>query len=830
MGSERPVPPNTRDPRLVNRPLPSRTTSLDAPSRVLPGTPVAPRSYTQQPANSAPPDARADAPGDQFIRSLSDLVQAAVQTASLKSEKEALEKKKNTTGSLFQKAKAHSSFPSTAAFFHQTWNDEGGHLASVDRALGVHRSTYNQLERAIKKNWVSSMNSGYSSEENVNQLKQEIEATKRNAKQSKDEASNLREYSHSLDEKLKSLQIRMSMLEKTLEHHSTSLNKQTKEQYARLDTVSSEFEKRVEGVSSKLEESISTKLKTEGDEWLRQKSALNTELQALRRSQESFSAAIRTVNQVVEEQQQKVADIALLGQRLNDFDSRLSSFESARTTSDSTATESTRNHASALQLQSRVQNLEDILKELQTLQQMKDDFHFSEVDDLKKVLEQASGELNSLKNNYGKLSDEVKDLHDAQPAAALQQVIGISESLQTTQQVVDSIKVGLYSLETRYNNLTTEPIVRNMVAAMHEMYPSNSQLIEQVAMLKSLIDKDSAAVKMNIENQWQKQNTFIRQVQQEAALRLDELNKLRNDHTSLAQTLTPLWERYNAQDQSPSRGDLHKLQTEFNTLSTKFEEYISKHDSQFKSRKETDDLFMEGLRDERNKFTSRVSQLASSLEKLANDVEEVKNVNTGSLAKVESHAGDIGSLRDSIRELDKTTSNQHQALLDRLATINQDHSAHGTDITSLLDRIGELERSEKLRHKELHEQLDGLKKAVESKEFPPRTASPILIEDQAPISTDTNAASPQEAARILNVAETNPTLALREKKKKKKKRPRPSGLSEDEKSSITRPESPRSISSAASPFGREETPTDNTKRPKKKNKRKIVTTEPIALD
>jgi chromosome segregation ATPase len=758
------------------------------------------------------------------------LVQAAIQTASLKSEKETLEKKKSTTGGLLQKAKAHSSFPSTAAFFQQTWNDEGGHLANVDRALGEHRSSYNQLEGALKKNWVSSLNSGFNTEEKVNELKQEIEATKQNAKQSKDEASNLREYSHSLEEKLTTLQVRMTMLEKSLENHSTTLNNQNRAQCARLDSVSSEIEKRVEGVSIKLEESMTTKFKTEGGEWQKQRAALDTEIQALRSSQESFLAAIHNVNQTVEEQQQKVTDIESLGQRLNDFDTRLASFESARTTSGSTAgNASNLDRASALQLQSRIQNLEDILKELQSLQQMKDDFHFSEVDDLKKVLEQASEELKSVKINHDKLSDEVKGLHDTHPAAALQQIARMSESLQTTQQAVDSIKVGLYSLETRYNNLTTEPIVRNMVAAMHEMYPSNSQLVDQVGLLGAKIEKETAALKGDLDNVWQNQAAFIRQTQQEAALRLDELNKLRNDHTSLSQTLTPLWEQYSAKTQSPSHEDLYKLQAEYNTLSTKFEEYISKHDSHLKSRKESDDLFMEGLRDERDRLTSRVSQLASSLEKLANDVEEVKSINTSSLAKVEAHADDIGSLRDGISELGKTTSAQHQAFLDKLTDIRQDHSTHGTEISSLLERLGELERYEKLRHKELHEQLDELKKAVEAKEFLPRAASPIFIGGQAPISTDNGPASPEEAARILNVAETNPTRALREKTKKKK-RPRPSGLSEDERSPTTRPESPRSFSSAASPFGAEETPTENAKRPKKKKKRKMVTTEPIPLD
>lgn len=848
MSSEHTFTSNARDPRLNRPPPPYGTTSQDTQSRRFFTSPSASRQY----------EPRADAPGDQFVQRLSDLIQAAVKTASLTSEKEVIQKKQSTTEGLLKRTKAQQGFPSTTAFFQQTWNDEGGHLARIDGALKEHLSRYDQLEKVLKANWTSSIIAGPSLVDKYDQLKEEIETTKQDAKRSKDEAISLRDQNRSLEDTLKSLQARMTILEKSLENHGTSLSQQTKDQSSRLDEISLEFEKRLESVSTKVEESVSTKFHVEVDEWQKQRTALGTELESLRTCQKSFSVAIGKVDQTTKEQQQKISDIESLGQRLDMLDTRLGSVESTRTAPPAvTATnDSNVDKVSASHLQTKVESLENILKQLQGLQEMKDDLHFSEVEDLKKSLVQASEELVIVKNNCNVLSSEVKTLRELNPSTALQQVANLSGSLQSTQQLVETVRVGLHSLETRYNSLTTEPLARNMVVALQEMYPSASQLLEQYSGLKTVVD-----------NLCQSQNTVIRQAQQEAALRLDEINKLRNDHASLSGSLAPLWEHYEQQKRQnppPSHDDIGKLRVELQSLSTKFEESISKYDSQFRSQKQSDDRFLDGLREERNKLDSRLSQVASSLESLANDVEKVRSVNTGSLeklandiekvrsvntsnlerlandvgevrsvntsslAKVETHASDIKSLQDDLHELKKATSDRHQAFLDQLRDITKAHSAHDTNISSLLDRISELERSEKLRHKELHEQLDELKKAVEAKVFHPRAVSPIVVEDQALNPTDDSPADPEEAARILNVAETNPGLALRERKKKKK-RPRPSGLSEDEKTpTIARQESPRSLSSGASPF--EQGASTENKRPKKKKKRKMASTEPIPLD
>jgi hypothetical protein len=51
-------------------------------------------------------------------------------------------------------------------------------------------------------------------------------------------------------------------------------------------------------------------------------------------------------------------------------------------------------------LQSRVQSLSEKLNQLQTLQSMKDEFHFAEMEEIKKTVNQA--DIQSLKDGYSK--------------------------------------------------------------------------------------------------------------------------------------------------------------------------------------------------------------------------------------------------------------------------------------------------------------------------------------------------------------------------------------------------------------------------------------------
>ncbi|KAE8152442.1 hypothetical protein BDV25DRAFT_128001 [Aspergillus avenaceus] len=800
MSSERSVPPNpTRDPRLANRALPTKSAPIDIPPR-------------------RPSTAHDDTSDDKFILRLSQLVQEAVQTCSLKSEREVLEKKKTTTEGLLRKAKNHSSFPSTTAFFHQTWTDEDARLTRVDGALKEHQSRYEALEKRLKENWNTTVSSSVS-DEHLAQLKQEVETTKQAANKSKDESASLRQQNRSLEDTLRSLQGRMTILEKSVENHSASLVKQGKDNTSRFEQFSSELEKHLEGASSKLEESISTKLKTESVEWHQQRTSLGTEIETLHSAQQVLTGTVGQLTRVIGEQRQEVSNIKPLNQRLDVINARLDSLGTMKTAS-----------AVNNEQPSQVQSLEGMIGDLRQVHEMKDELQFSTMDEISKMLNGTTEELNDVKSSHKKLEEALKALQDGVPATGLKELAGLSGSLQTTQRLVDSIKVGLLSLETRYNSLTTEPLARNMVIAMQEMYPSAGQLIEQTSALRMQVDRELTLLKGSIETVGQNQHAFARQVQQDAALRLEELNRLRNDHSGLSQSLKPLWERYNAQGHSPNQEDLRKVQAEFNTLSAKLETYIANIDEQMDSKKKQDELLLKNIRGERDNLTGRVDNLAISVDKLVNEVEGMQTANTSNLNKVESHAGDIQLLRDGIHELKEATSNQHQTFLEQYQGMKESHGTHGTDIASLLERISELEHSEKTRYQELHEQLDKLREAVEAKVFPSGNASPDVVYVQPQLPKEESPTGPERTARIFSMAETNPTLALREKKRKKK-RSRPSGLSEDERL-LHRSASPRSFSSPASPLGIEGTPLDHSRRMKKKKKKRKIqsSTEPITLD
>ncbi|EQL29004.1 hypothetical protein BDFG_08309 [Blastomyces dermatitidis ATCC 26199] len=61
-----------------------------------------------------------------------------------------------------------------------------------------------------------------------------------------------------------------------------------------------------------------------------------------------------------------------------------------------------------------------------------------------------------------------------------QQVDSRLQRVENQSRVVEAHQIALHSLETRYNHLSTEPIVRQMVVAMQEMYPHASTVQQEI--------------------------------------------------------------------------------------------------------------------------------------------------------------------------------------------------------------------------------------------------------------------------------------------------------------------------------------------------------------
>ncbi|KAI9931495.1 hypothetical protein ASPWEDRAFT_25630 [Aspergillus wentii DTO 134E9] len=880
--------PTTRDPRLASRPPmlpPSRQNSLDNLNS-LPSASNTPPSILQ-PADPQPRQSDSS-PADQFIQAISGLVQAAVTTSKNNSERERLQKRKETTDGLLKRANAQSSnFPTTAAFFQSHKNNEDVDLGRIDNAIRQHISNYRQLENSLKAKW--GLLQGQSQSEDTNKLEPEIQNLKKEVESAKAESSKLSGNNQSLTREVTTLQGRATFLEKTITRHVTNLNtlsRDVKNNQTRFESLVSNLSK--DKASLQDPQVVAQQVRADIDDLNGKHTKLSEEVDPLLKSQtKSPSVAnVETLEKKVdnfghrldslEKTKPAASDVARrdadseLKSELNDMDSRVKNLETDRHSHikledvdlrfkklEANIAKSLHNpsqsqsQSQAIQgLQSRVRVLAEHLEDLERVKGASDDILIGEMEKLEKragekddQFKSLTEELTVLKQDYGHIADKIKDLDQKEDVMAL------SGSLLGTQRVLESVKIGLHSLETRYNNLSTEPIVKNMVVAMQEMYPSAGQLTEQVAALKAQLEALD-----------QRQSGQLMDVNKDIKSQSEESNRLRNDLTTLHHSLGEVWKQAN----NSGLGQQHYQQLHGNILSLyqKFEDHTAKMKEQLESKDTSDEDLRQNLNQERDSLRNQVQSIADKLKAFANELDETKSAHTSSkdatkadimalinrtngLEKVISNNG---QLVDRISRLENSTSNDE--LVERITRLEDPTSNH-----QLVDRIGRLEaftshdqlivRINRLEedYQALLEQFENTKKAIESStqeasfalaEQTEIAESPVPKYEGTPIGSDTpNVEQPIEEPCTVDpsIAESNnadfnnvepaSTPGPAVKKKNKKKRPRLSGVtSEDER---TNSPTPAAIGIDGS--------LPERKKPKKKKKRKTNNqSEPITID
>jgi chromosome segregation ATPase len=898
MDVDNPTNPPSRDPRLVsrNRPAPARTASLD--TGIL-GPPNGHKLGVEPPNNSPPIDRQDGAPGDQFIRALSELIKAAVDTATREVEKDKLLKKKDTTEGLLRKAKAAPSFPSTTAFFQQARKDEDSELTRMDETITKHQAHYRQLENSLKTKWVHLLPRNNSdSDEKIDRLRDEILALKKRVGDSESDVS--REKYQLLETKTKMLQDRVVLLEKTSGNHATSINAQMR--------YEKEIKERVDKLSSDIaqfpsQETVLKHFSSEVEELKRITMTLDAKLSSLQKAQEEYSGSLETLNKSIDAQRERLDasddTFTAFEKKFKDIHERLAPIEKVQVTlSEAPATapidasnielrlKNVENNLSKIprpdsSLQSRVQNLSEKLQQLQDLQAMKDELHFAEMEEIKKsAVDKAEiqslkdsysrvageiqkmsqsdraaavdkAEIQSLKDSYSRLADETRRLSQSDradqaeiqslkdsysrvageiqkmsqsdraaavdkaemqslkelssrlaediqtmsqwsPAAALQQIKTVDTKINTvdmalknSNRLLESVRVGLHSLETRYNHLSTEMVVKNMVVAMQEMYPSAGQLAEQITTLKNQADKEISSLRKTIEQLGQAQNSqkaLVNHLQDDVGQRSAEVSHLRESFGKVAHQVSALTEQLGGVRALPDK--LQQLHANFDSLTEQYRELVSEIKDHIKGKEAVDGQ-------------NRI-ELDESLRELK---DQVQNLSSG-----------LNQMKIAMNEI---TSNRK-------------------DLQSLDDRFRRFEESVSADHRDLSEQINALKVSLESQQSIVQALDSLPENGmQSPKREESSAGS--DVAPLPNyaeIAEANPALALREKKKKKK-RPRPSTISDDEneRSFGARNESPITFSSPAHTLDNEDaSPSESKRKSKKKKKRRLITEGPITID
>ncbi|RLL99154.1 hypothetical protein CFD26_103957 [Aspergillus turcosus] len=895
MDVDNPNTPTSRDPRLIsrNRPPPARTASLDTG---IAGSPNGHKLGVRQPNNSPPIDRQDVATGDQFIRALSDLIKAAVDTATREVEKDKLKKKKETTEGLLQKAKATPSFPSATAFYQQARKDEDSELTRMDETITQHQAHYRQLENSLATKWVPLLlRNNSDADEKISRLQDEIRALRKQVGDSESDAS--RDKYQSLEAKIKILQDRVVLLEKASSNHATSINTQMtygKEIKERVDRLSSDF------AQFPSQGTIPTHFSSEVDELKRITTTLDAKLSSLQKAQEEYSSSLERVNKTMDAQQ-KLLDAGndtsiTFEKKFKEIHDRLAPIENVKVTPpEAPATVPTdtsnielrlKNVESSLSkiprldssLQSRVQNLSEKLDQLQDLQAMKDELHFAEVEEIKNTVNKADiqslkdgysrlteetrrisqsdkaeiqslkdsfsrleeetrqisqsdkaeiqslkdsfsrieeetrrirqldpaavdkAEIQSLKLSYSRLAEEIQKMSQWNPTAALQQINAVDvkvntvdAALKNSNRLLESVRVGLHSLETRYNHLSTEMVVKNMVVAMQEMYPSAGQLAEQITTLKTQAEKEMLSLRKTIEQLIQAQNgqkTLVDRLQDDVGQRTADVTHLRETFGKVALQVSALTEQLEGARAVPDK--LQQLHANFDSLTEQYREHVS------------------AIKDHINAKEAADGQNRIELDESFRELkDQVQNLSSG-----------LNQMKIAMND------NQMKVAMNEIASNKK-------DLQSLDDRFRHFQESVSADHRDLSEQIEALKDSLESQQ------STVQVPDSLPESvmqSPKREESPTESdvtplPNYAEMAEANPALALREKKKKKK-RPRPSTLSDDEneRSSGARNDSPRTFSSPVNTLNEGASPSESRRKSKKKKKRRLITEGPITID
>ncbi|RAK74855.1 uncharacterized protein BO72DRAFT_487915 [Aspergillus fijiensis CBS 313.89] len=622
----------SRDPRLARPFRPTAARTLSETHSRLSAQQLSTHSVNER--NTSNPD--------HLIRGVSDLVQAAILAANSKSERDRLQKRKEATATLCTKAKSVNSFPSTAAFFQKSQADEDTELTRVEEALKRHNATYQQRENALRLTLGSSVFDTSRSEQ-TKHLQREVQTARSDLGSARAEITKLRDYNVTLEHKLKELQDRVTRTEKASWDYANTLKR-----HADHNTETSE---RIAHLSSALnKQSDSVPPKDQMDKLLSSIFDVGGRLESLETKNK----------QDIEEYRD------LLDNLRRDYDEKFVRFladQMARYNSHLDSVENRLAQSSALSEKTQLQQIQDTkyhslierMDKLQELQAMKDDLAMSEMEELKNHLkthlEQSKVDISTIKSENSQLCDELKIFLNKDKSNSDGQITALETALHTAEQNLESVKIGLHSLEMRYNNLSTGPLVRSMAQAMQEMYPGAAQMIDRMKLLTKHFEQRLPQLDARVENlekdlgsrsnsTFQKQNHLAQQVE-----------TLVKQHEALWQSLAPL--------PNPSTGEISNtnvLSGRLRAVQDEVKELASTVSSYIESRKTEDESLVQKMEEERDSLRSQSQALTEELASLSAQVTEVHETMRADIKRLKSYPSDLQTHQWDLRQLEQATT------------------------------------------------------------------------------------------------------------------------------------------------------------------------------
>ncbi|KAI9372144.1 hypothetical protein BJX61DRAFT_459258 [Aspergillus egyptiacus] len=607
----------SRDPRLSNRgPRPPLTSRPSLPTRL--SQHEAPQRQSLAPLPQSAGEVQNETSGDFLVRGITDLVQAAVFAASSKTEREKLQKKRSSTEELLRKARSHGGFPSTVEFFQNARKDEDQVLASIDKKIKDYEANYKRLEADLRTKYAAHAESQTPRlEDKTPQLQEDIKLANDKLSGLQRNIASLTERDRERDTELQAFKQEMTTFRDTLSsqrqgfaNYTNSLSLVTNdlsETSSRLKRLEAKAEEPKQGLASETPE---TK-KALGDLSLQYK-ALEGKMAGWTQKLDLVSSSFQSISTLPGQ----------VDQRLKDQQRKVDQLVSSRGVS--------------TKLDDAILTVNAKLEELSNIQSTKDDLQFAELEEIRTALSKTNKDIEIL-------SGQVKNLPQSdgkfEPKFA-----ALGAEINMLIQRMDTVNVALLSLETRYNNLTTDALAHQMVGAMNEMYPSVDQMARAVTTELPSLKRKVDQMEANVMSSLAARDGFAHAIESIHG----NLKALRDSYENLEKRCSGL----SGEDLSQMKLHLDNLEDKHKSLASELASKVS-----------ADRTFLQEIERERESLQSRLVSLSKAHNQLC-----AENARTRSEAVNED---DMRALEFRITAMEKSTIQSYEKLKGQIDSIKK---------------------------------------------------------------------------------------------------------------------------------------------------------------
>ena len=691
---------------------------------------------------------RPDLSGEEFIKGVMDLIHSAVATQGFTSDREKLDKKNKITKGMLEKAKLAAGFPATLDQVQQTSHEESADLKRLDDSIEKHNVHSGQLKASL----ASKFGSAFSHKAEA--MKDDERFERQMAKLRQDSEDGIARLRHEFEQKLASAEsTRIAKLESELAS-AKAASADAQRNSAHTEALVTELQNQCTSLMKSLDSTTTPKQLTENE----RKHIDSAVADAVRAKADVLAAippalpkgeATLPVNKTEAVSKGLESRLAILEETLRKYPEP-----------------------------DIVSGLPDQLKGIQEVKEMGDNFTWDEIEKLKAQSAKTTDEFNALKNDHARLRP-----NDAAPSATTENTPGQSGSHQDLQHELETVKTGLHSLETRYNSLTTEPIVKSMVSALQEMYPTASQLTEQGNRLRVQAENQHGHIQMLSRSLDELRN----KVKNDMANYNDRTYNCVKDIHSLHNSGKATWDTLSLQLQP----QVHRLDAAVDDLGKKLNMHVSGSNQRMSSKETADAAAARTVQEELVRLKDEIqewkkqnadSQEAANADAAQKSGQEISRLNSEIeklVQKSDDHRQEIAkqleeldSIKNSISKLEEssgTSVDQEEvaALKDQMASVQESIEkieSETTKLEPLQDRVFKWESSTTRDYEEVLAEVQNTQRRL-SNYINSAQTSPKL-----PMQTDgANSPIGQVTPNLLHMAEDNPAQALREKKKKKKR-------------------------------------------------------------